>query len=201
MSHTSSQSGFTLVEMLVALVIFALLAASGVGLLRSSVDTQSAVERRLYELGSLGRVHALLASDLGQVVDRPTRAGRGVQPAFIGQPDRMEFVRAGWANLDGDKRSSLQRVLWRFDRRVLLRAGFSGIDGSDDGVGAAIAPAIDGTLFRYRGADGQWAPAFQPAPDQPLPAAVELTLMPPDRVPVTIIVALPQTIIPQRRPQ
>ena len=201
MKQSPSQSGFTLVEMLVALVIFAMLAASGVGLLRSSVDTQAAVERRLYELGSLGRVHALLASDLGQVVDRPTRAGGGSRPAFIGQPDRMEFVRAGWANLDGVKRSDLQRVLWRFDQRMLVRAGFSSIDGAEDGMGAAIAPGIQGATFRYRHSDGQWGSAFQPAPDQALPSAVEVTLTPPNRAPVTIVVALPQAPILEKEEQ
>lgn len=198
MNRMSQQSGFTLVEMLVALVIFAMLAVAGVGLLRSSVDTQAAVERRLYELGSLGRVHALIASDLGQVVERPTRAGGGSRPAFIGQSDRMEFVRGGWANLDGDKRSDLQRVLWRFDKRLLVRAGFTSIDGAEDGMGAAIAPGLAAVAFRYRHADGQWAPIFQSAPDQPLPSAVELTLTPANRAPVTIIAALPQTPIPRK---
>ena len=40
-------NGFTLVEMLVALGIFALLAGAGVGLLRSSLDVQSSVDTRL----------------------------------------------------------------------------------------------------------------------------------------------------------
>ena len=39
--------GFTLIEMLVALSLFAAIAAIGVGLLRSSVDTQDAVQTRL----------------------------------------------------------------------------------------------------------------------------------------------------------
>jgi general secretion pathway protein J len=193
MRHSRNQAGFTLVEMLVALAIFALLAAAGVGLLRSSVDTQGAVERRLYELGSLGRVHALLSSDISQIVNRPTRAGGGTRPAFIGMPDRMEFVRGGWANLDGEKRSDLQRVLWRFDKGGLIRAGFRGLDGAGDGMGAAVAPGAQ-AAFRYRGADGQWSPAFQPAPDQPLPTAVELTLTPLAQAPVTMIVALPQAL-------
>src|SRR3546814_13454258 len=37
-------NGFTLVEMLIALSIFAAIAAMGVSLLRSSVDTQDAVQ-------------------------------------------------------------------------------------------------------------------------------------------------------------
>src|SRR3546814_12910032 len=44
-------NGFTLVEMMIALSIFAAIAAMGVGLLRSSVDTQDAVQARLQEIG------------------------------------------------------------------------------------------------------------------------------------------------------
>ncbi len=45
------QAGFTLVEMLVALSIFAAIAAMGVTLLRSSIDTQDAVQGRLKTMG------------------------------------------------------------------------------------------------------------------------------------------------------
>jgi len=46
-----NRNGFTLVEMLVALGIFALLAVAGVGVLRSSVDLQGAVDTRLTTIG------------------------------------------------------------------------------------------------------------------------------------------------------
>ena len=195
-----SQSGFTLVEMLVALTIFALLAAAGVGLLRSSVDTQAAVERRLYELATLGRVDALLSSDLGQTVERPTRAGGGERPAFIGQPSRMEFVRGGLTNLDGERRSDLQRVAWQFAGGALLRSGHRHLDGPDDGAAAAIARGLAEASFRYRGIDGNWSPAFQSSSVEPLPAAVELIVVPPGGAPIALIIALPQSARPMKAP-
>lgn len=192
MSQAHNEAGFTLVEMLVALAIFALLATAGVGLLRASVDTQSAVERRLYDLGSLGRAHALLASDIGQAVERPTRSGGGTRPAFVGEPGRMEFVRAGWTGFDGERRSDLQRVTWQFEKGTLVRAGFASLDGGGQGIGAVIAPGLASAGFRYRGPDGRWAPTFQPSPNQSLPTAVELNLTAVGGAPVTIIMALPQ---------
>ena len=117
----SSESGFTLVEMLVALSIFALLAAAGVVVLRTSIDTQSAVERRLVELGSLGRLQAMLASDLAQSVDRPTRDRQAVRASFFGTAGELQLVRTGWSNLDQLPRSDLQRVAWRLGDGGIFR--------------------------------------------------------------------------------
>ncbi|HWW57178.1 MAG TPA: prepilin-type N-terminal cleavage/methylation domain-containing protein, partial [Sphingopyxis sp.] len=79
------ERGFTLVEMLVALSIFALIAAMGVGLLRSSIDTQDAVQGRLKGMSGINRLRAVMANDLAQAVQRSTRgpAGEAV-PAFVG---------------------------------------------------------------------------------------------------------------------
>jgi prepilin-type N-terminal cleavage/methylation domain-containing protein len=59
------EAGFTLVEMMVAIVIFGILAIAGVGLLRASVNTQAAIDNRLDGLNGQERV-ALLAADVGQ---------------------------------------------------------------------------------------------------------------------------------------
>lgn len=186
-----SESGFTLVEMLVAMTIFALLAAAGVGILRSSVDTQSAVDRRLAEVGVVGRLHALLASDIGQAVLRPTRGPGGERPAFIGESSRMQLVRAGWHNLDGEPRSTLQRVEWRLEQGGLARVGHGQLDGSDGGDPAVLARSIEQVAFRYRGAAGDWSSVWQSTPQEPLPAAVELSLKVRGEPPLLFVVALP----------
>ena len=86
------RNGFTLVEMLVALGIFAVLAAAGVGVLRSSIDVQGAVDTKLTALSGIARLNAMLSNDLGQAVDRPSRASRAVRPAFVGDGSGMELV-------------------------------------------------------------------------------------------------------------
>ena len=88
------RNGFTLVEMLVALGIFALLAAASVGVLRSSVDVQASVDTRLTAIGGIARLNALMSADLGQAVDRPSRSASGQRPAFLGDSSGMEFVSA-----------------------------------------------------------------------------------------------------------
>lgn len=191
------QSGFTLVEMLVALVIFALLSAAGVAVLRGSVDAQAAVSSRLAQLGALGRLHSLLSSDLGQAADRPTRGPSGSRPAFTGDPNAMQFVRSGWTNLDGEPRSDLQRVEWRFAGNSLNRTGFQHLDGGDDGSPAApFAGGIASATLRYRMPDGSWASAFRSSEEAALPPAVELTLTGREGARVVMVFSLPQSGAP-----
>ena len=185
------RNGFTLVEMLVALGIFALLAMAGVGVLRSSVDLQGAVDTRLTAMGSIARLNALLSSDLGQAVDRPSRASGGERPAFVGDASGMEFVSAGRANVDGAPRSELQRVEWRSESGALLRTGFTAVDGTDEGLPSPLVRDIRSAAFRYRILDGSWSSSFTSTEQQPLPTAVELTMTPSADAPVVMVFALP----------
>ena len=186
-----NRNGFTLVEMLVALGIFAILAAAGVGVLRSSVDVQGAVDTRLNEMSGVARLNALLSNDLGQAVDRPSRGPGGERPAFVGRESAMEFVSAGRANLDGAPRSELQRVEWRSANGSLQRTGFTAVDGADEGLSSSIAGDLRRAAFRYRMLDGSWSSSFSSTEQQRLPTAVELTMIPSDGAAVVMIFALP----------
>lgn len=187
-----AERGFTLVEMLVALSIFAILAAAGVGILRSSVDAQAAVDRRLTEIGEIGRLQSMLTSDLGQAVERATRDGQSVRPAFVGDQGKVEFVRAGWANIDDEPRSTLQRVEWRLAEGGLARIGHRQLDGGGGQSPPVAILARESTAsFRFRNADGSWAPIYLSSEQRPLPAAVELTITFNRGSPVVLVVALP----------
>jgi len=195
------RNGFTLVEMLVALTIFALLAAAGVGVLRSSVDVQGAVDTRLAAMGGIARLNAMLSNDLGQAVDRPSRASDAVRPAFVGNGSGMEFVAGGRTNLDGAPRSELQRIDWRSARGTLQRTGFVTVDGSDEGLASPLARDIRSAAFRYRMLDGSWNSSFTSTEQQPLPTAVELTMTPAAGAPIVMVFALPLGTIPPQPKQ
>ncbi|MDQ3139278.1 MAG: type II secretion system minor pseudopilin GspJ [Pseudomonadota bacterium] len=188
----AGEAGFTLVEMLVAMTIFAILAAVGVSILRISVDTQAAVDRRLTEIGELGRLQASLAMDLGQAVDRRTRDGQASRPAFVGEPGRIAFVRSGWTNLDDEPRSTLQRVEWRIADGGLARIGHRRIDGGGESGGVPAVFAREAAAsFRFREANGNWSTTYLSTEERPLPAAVEVVVKPRAASAVTMVIALP----------
>lgn len=184
--------GFTLVEMLVAMVIFALLAVAGVGLLRASVDTQGAIDHRLERLGGQERVAVLFAADIGQALARPLLGlGESRQLSFVGTPTSLSLIRGGWANPDSQPRSSLQRVEWTLLRGSIARVAHLFLDGSDPGQPALILPDADAFALRYRRADGSWSGSFSSTANELLPAAVEMTSRVRGQPPLVIVAALP----------
>src|SRR5205085_250131 len=96
-----ARNGFTLVEMLIALVIFGMLTAAGVTLLSLTVRTQETSDRLLDTLGTLRRTGALLNADLAQAAPRLHRNANGEQMAAFtggngGEALLLAFVRRGW---------------------------------------------------------------------------------------------------------
>lgn len=180
------ESGFTLVEMLVALTIFALLSAAGVGLLRSSIDTQGAVERKLSQISTVARVQAILANDLSHAVARPG-GGSDAQPGFVGGATQMTFLRSGLVGAAPG--SGLQLIEWRAGNEV-IRSGRSPND-RQPAASARIVGELQQARFRYRASDGSWSDAFRGTAADPLPQAVELTIAGSARPALTMIVALP----------
>ena len=61
------EAGFTLIEVVIALVLFALIAVAGVALVESVLKIQHRTAGRLERLGDMQRAMFLIANDLGQV--------------------------------------------------------------------------------------------------------------------------------------
>lgn len=137
--------GFSLIEVLVALAVFALVAAAGVAILAWAGDQQAVVRERMDRLADLQRTHALLKSDLSQAAVRQTRDTGGViaRNAFDAAPPGdlshplLAFVRRGHDNPDGESRASLQYVEYRIVEGRLERSARPALDGA-----AAAAPQV-----------------------------------------------------------
>ena len=172
--------GFTLVEMLVALVVFGLLSAATVGVLVHAADNREAVGARMDRLGEFQRARALIKADLGQAAPRRVRRGDGsaARTAFIGQrpgdAPLWGFVRRGWSNPDGAARASLQYVEYRIAGRQLERTAHAALDGARAPAPQVVLTGVDATAigYRYR---GQWNDGWPGGADE-IPEAIRLTL-------------------------
>jgi len=189
---TRAERGFTLVEMLVAMVIFGILAVAGIGVLRASVDAQGAIDYRLDRLNAQERVATLFAADIGQAMARPLAGmGESRQAPFVGTASSVSLMRGGWANPDGQPRSSLQRVEWTLRQSGIARVAHLFLDGSDPGQPAVIQQEVEGFALRYRLADGSWSERFVSSERELLPAAVEMTAHARGQPPLVVVAALP----------
>jgi general secretion pathway protein J len=172
------ESGFTLLEMLVALLIFGMIAAAGVGLLRFSVDAQAATKTRLEAMASERRVEALIVSDAVQAVPRTTRNPAGdVVQAFDGGPGGFTLVRAGVDPLEDTTRSSLQKVAYAVEGGRLTRQTWPMLDGAEPNPPATLVDRVASVSLRYRSKDG-WREVWDPIRPDLLPRAIEMIVRP-----------------------
>lgn len=127
--------GFTLLEVLVALSIFALIGVGTNQLLRTVIDTRDATEFRTDQLKNTLRAIGLLERDLSQIVNRPIRNEYGDRvPALqigYGLYD-IEFSRLGWRNPAALPRSNVQRVAYRLNEGELERHYWLILDRAED---------------------------------------------------------------------
>jgi general secretion pathway protein J len=186
-------AGFTLLELLIAIALFALLGLATYRMLEAVMRSDEVVRAQEVQLRQLGRAMWSLERDLVQAAPRPVRDGYGdEQSAFIGRMDgsedgvAMELTRSGWRNPTGMRRSNLQRVRWRLNGDTLERLYWVVLDrdpGSEPRVQRVLSNVSELRL-RYLDASNSWHEEWPPFefgrgdPDEQarrLPIAVEVS--------------------------
>lgn len=173
------RAGFTLVEALVSLAIFALLATAGSAVLSQAIDNRFAVKAAAERTVDLQRMRGLLRADIGQAAPRRTRGstGRPLPRAIVaaespGDPV-LTLTRTGWTNPGEQPRPSLQRVEYRLVEGRLERRVATHPDGARPGPPQVLYRGVrDLTVSFLR--DGSEGPGWLPTPDRPLPDAVRV---------------------------
>lgn len=177
--QSEAESGFTLVEMLVALLIFGLISAAAVSLLTFSVRAQEVAGIRLSGLADLRRASAMLGADLAQAAPRFSRDEAGaVHPAFAGGTGEdggpaLALVRHGWSNVDRSPRPLLQKVEYRLNGSSLERRSFPQVDGAEASVPLRLIDGVSALRLRYRDPAGAWRDRWDPVDPAALPVAAE----------------------------
>ncbi len=181
-------SGFTLLELLVALAVFAMVALMAYSGLRSVLQSKQLTEQRAQRVQQLQSAVLMLERDLGQIA-----LLRGIRDEY-GDPQpplrtadfgaiMLEFSRAGWPNPTGMARSTLQRVAYGIKEESLYRYAWRVLDRAQQSLPdeVVLLEGVRELRLRYRDEAGEWHGQWPPAAlaqaaSMPSPAALEVTL-------------------------
>jgi general secretion pathway protein J len=175
--------GFTLIELMVALFITAIVFAMGYGAVNQALNSRKGLEERQTRLLAVQTTMRVLAQDFDQLSLRPVRdpAGQSWQPVLIsGQTTQpyVTFTRGGWSNPAGVQRPALQRVTYSLDNKVLRRDYWPVLDSllSTTLIKRDLLTDVKSVAFRYMDVTRQWRTEWPP---QALPgSALNLRLRP-----------------------
>jgi len=188
-------SGFTLLEVLIAIAIFALISAMAYGALNQALRTRDRVDEERQFWHALTLIFLRMEDDIGQARARGVRDAGGTALApFVGQPTdtravgapSLEFTRAGVPVFGDGLQSDLQRVGYRLAEGTLTRLAWAQLDRSPQSQ-AQQAPLLTGVeelRLRFYGVAGKWEEHWPPGADSSgkppagseLPRGVEVTL-------------------------
>jgi general secretion pathway protein J len=127
---SASDKGFTLLELLVAVAIFALLGVGSYRLLATTIATRDAAQKHDAALMQLQKAMSTLNRDISQAIARPVRNEYGdVVAAVILKNNTLDLTRAGWPNPLQQARSQLQRIHYELNTKgELVRFSWSQLD-------------------------------------------------------------------------
>lgn len=134
MRSSNKTLGFTLVEILVALLVFAVVGLLSTRLLSQSIDNQNNLQDRGQRLAEIHRAMRVLQRDIVQLSRRKIRDAQGEElPALIvSDQSAIEFSRVGWRNPLRQPRSEVQRVGYRWQDEKIIRGYWLTLDRSYD---------------------------------------------------------------------
>jgi general secretion pathway protein J len=189
-------SGFTLLELLIAMMIFALIGVMAMGgysqLARQSERLDSSMQR----VRAVQMTMMRFAQDFAELEPRPVRDALGAssEPALLADArsqNVVQFTRAGWSNPAAIARSTLQRVAYRIDNGKLYRDHFAVLDRTltAEPTQILMLEQVKSLRLRFMNRNRAWSEQW-PATNAPttpqnpgsnaaltdLPLAVEVTL-------------------------
>ena len=177
--------GFTLVEVLLALAIFGVIAVLAYRATASLTEGEARLSAEARRWRTLEALFARFEADIRQAVPRAARAGSRIEPAWLALPAdgagnaAMVFTRSG-AEFADDPGLAGQRIGYRLRGHAVEIAYWPRVDNAADTQPAvyALVDGVTGFRIAYLGRNGTWRDSWPVQGEAALPRAVrvELTL-------------------------
>jgi general secretion pathway protein J len=126
--------GFTIIEVLIAIFVAAIMFAIGYGAINQALRDRDAINTSQARITEIQRGMRVVAQDFAQIAMRGSRdtSGTGqLMPAIMAKPEDttlVTFTRVGWSNPAGLPRPAEQRVRYRFFEGSLIRDHWLALD-------------------------------------------------------------------------
>ena len=179
-----SAAGFTLVELLVALAIFALVSGFAYRGLTALLDSRAALQHEARKWRDTALFVSRIERDLSAVLARPSIGASGaLLPPVSSSLDTpsagegLALTRSG-SPLQENVLAAPQRIAYRLRDGSVERLMWAGVDAAprEEPVAVAVLAGVNALTFRFLDPRSlEWRPTW-PGESALLPAAVEVTV-------------------------
>jgi general secretion pathway protein J len=166
LTKINNSSGFTLIEMMIAIFIFSVVATLSYSGLNYILKGQSYLQTSSNQLKDLQLSFRYFEKDINQMINRSVRNQYGdLQPSFVGDEDKaFRFTHAGWRNPANLVRSKMQRVSYELDEKILKRYTWGQLDGAiaEQFFETDLLEGVESIKLRYLDQEDQWQTTWPP---------------------------------------
>ena len=163
------QSGFTLIEIMVAVAIFSIMSVIAFGVLGRSLSDAEMLTERMDRLQAIQRSVRYLTTDLAQTAPRSVRneIGDTNLPALLSSLSgdfALEVTHGGWGNPAGLPRGTQQRSAYRLEEDELVRYHWNVLDRtySNEPVATVLLDNVESLFFRFYTDSGDASEVWPP---------------------------------------
>jgi general secretion pathway protein J len=171
--------GFTLIELMVAMAIFAILASLAYGVLNQTLLNSEILTEKMERLKAIQKTMRVISDDFLQLAPRPVRGELGERYGASLTTDfqsvyALELTRGGWSNLVVLPRGTMQRAAYRLEENELIRYHWNVLDRTlnNQPIAVVLLDDVDAVAFRFLQPSGEWIEQWPP-PSMPGPLGLK----------------------------